>query len=323
MPIDAQAQHAYRVQHMLHSWILLLLSLPPRPSSLRVRAWHRLRGLGAVPLKSGAYLLPDSADRYEQFQWLAQEIQRDGGDATLFRAERIENMSEADVVRLFQEARNQDYTGLADRYRKLLKGRRPRLTDELARLAREMDRIGEIDFFEAPGRREVERAREAVEERTSAGRVRAAGAGPPLDLAALRGRRWVTRPRPHVDRIASAWLIKRFVDPEAAFVFAASDQIPGDAIPFDAPGVELSHQGEVCTFETLVKRANLKDRRLARLAELVHEADLRDGKYPHAEARGIDVAIRALLAAGGDDQQVLAQGMTLFEGLYVTTSRRR
>ena len=95
MPIDGTQRHGYRVQHMLHSWILLLLSLPPRPSSLRVRAWRRLRGLGAVPLKSGAYLLPDSADRYEQFQWLAQEIQRDGGDATLLRADRIENMPEA------------------------------------------------------------------------------------------------------------------------------------------------------------------------------------------------------------------------------------
>src|SRR5260370_5905134 len=183
MPIDAQAQHAYCVQHMSHSWILLWLGLPPHPSSLRVRAWRRLRGLGAVPLKSGAYLLPDSADRYEQFQWLAQEIQRDGGDATLFRAERVENMSEADVVRLFQEARDQDYAGLADRYPKTLKGRPPRPTDELARLAREMDRIGEIDFFEAPGRREVERAREAVEERTTPGRVRSPRAPPPLDLA--------------------------------------------------------------------------------------------------------------------------------------------
>ncbi len=148
---------------MLHGWLLLLLSLPPRPSSLRVRAWRRLRGLGAVPLRSSAYLLPDSPDRYEQFQWLAQEVQRDGGEATLLRVDRIENMQQPDVVRLFQEARNQDYAGLAERYRKLLKGRRPRLAEELARLAREMSRITEIDFFEAPGRREVERAREAVE----------------------------------------------------------------------------------------------------------------------------------------------------------------
>ena len=146
---------------------------------------------------------------------------------------------------------------------------------------------------------------------------------PTLDLTKLRKRRWVTRPRPHIDRVASAWLIKRFIDPEAVFTFAPPAEFPADAIPFDAPGVELSHQGEDCTFETLVKRANLRDRRLTRLAEIVHEADLRDGKYPHEEARGIDVAVRAILAATTDDQQVLAQGMTLFEGLYATTSRKR
>ena len=106
------------------------------------------------------------------------------------------------------------------------------------------------------------------------------------------------------------------------FVFAEPAEFPADAIPFDAPGVELSHQGEDCTFETLVRRARLRDRRLRRLAEVVHEADLRDGKYPHEEARGLDVAIRALLAASPDDHQVLAQGMTLCEGLYATTSRR-
>lgn len=143
-----------------------------------------------------------------------------------------------------------------------------------------------------------------------------------LDLTKLRGRRWVTRPRPHIDRIASAWFIKRFVDADAVFVFAPPAEFPEDAVPFDAPGVELSHHGEDCTFETLVRRARLRDRRLVRLAELVHEADLRDGKYPHEEARGIDVAIRALLAASPDDHQVLAQGMSLFEGLYATTSKR-
>ena len=310
------------MQHMLHGWILLLLSLPPRPSSLRVRAWRRLRVLGAVPLKSGAYLLPDSADRYEQFQWLAQEIQRDGGDATLLRVDRIENMSEADVVRLFQDARTQDYADLADRYRKLLTERRPRLADELARLAREMARIGEIDFFEAPARREVERAREAVEQRAATARARPAGAAPPLDLGALRGRRWVTRPRPHVDRIASAWLIKRFVDPEAEFVFASPDQIPGDAIPFDMAGADFGHHGEDCTFQTLLRRTGLRDRKLAILAEIIHEADLKDGKYAREEARGIDLTMRALLSAIKDDHEALAHGLTLFDGLYATIGER-
>ena len=146
---------------------------------------------------------------------------------------------------------------------------------------------------------------------------------PTLDLTKLKGRRWVTRPRPHIDRIASAWLIKRFIDTDAQFLFAPPAEFPQDAIPFDAPGVELSHQGEDCTFETLVKRAKLRDRRLTRLAELVHEADLRDGKFPHEEARGIDVSVRALLAASADDHQVLAQGMALIEGLYATTPRKR
>ena len=143
-----------------------------------------------------------------------------------------------------------------------------------------------------------------------------------LDLTKLRGRTWVTRPRPHVDRIASAWLIKRFIDPEAIFVFAPPAEFPADAIPFDAPNVELTHYGEDCTFETLVKRARLRDRRLARLAEIVHEADLRDGKYTHEEARGIDAAIRGFLAASPDDDRVLDHGFALFEGLYATTAKK-
>jgi hypothetical protein len=307
---------------MFQVWLLLLLSLPPRPSSLRVRAWRRLRALGAVPLRSGAYLLPDSPDRYEQFQWLAQEIQRDGGEATLLRVDRIENMPQADVVRLFQEVRNQDYAALAERYRRLLRGARPRLAEELARLARERDRLGEIDFFEAPGRLEVERAREAVEARAASGRVRPTGAAPPLDLAALRGRRWVTRPRPHVDRIASAWLIKRFVDPAAEFVFAAPDQVPPDAIPFDMAGVEFGHHGEDCTFETLLRRTGLRDRKLAILAEIVHEVDIKDGTFAREEARGIDLVLRGLLSAIKDDHEALAQGLTLFDGLYAAVGER-
>jgi hypothetical protein len=309
--------------------LLLLVGLPPTPSSLRVRIWRRLRSLGAVPLKRSAYLLPDTVERYEDFQWLAQEIQREGGDATLVRVQQIENVTEADVLRLFHEPRDADYKQLAARYRKLLpalerKTAGARVQDELARLAKDHRRVRDIDFFDAPGGAEVRRLEEVIAMRTrrseSAGRTETPA--PALDLATLRSRRWVTRPRPHVDRVASAWLIKRFIDPAAQFVFAAPADFPKDAIPFDAPGVELTHHGEDCTFETLVKRARLRDRRLLRLAEVVHEADLRDGKYPHEEARGIDVAIRALLAASPDDHQVLGQGMALFEGLYATTPRK-
>jgi hypothetical protein len=309
--------------------LLLLVGLPPTPSSLRVRVWRRLRSLGAVPLKRSAYLLPDTPERYEDFQWLAQEIQRDGGEATLVRVAQIENVTPGDVLRLFHEPRDQDYKHLAARYRRLLQSLdrkseagRARVQSELARLAKDHQRIRDIDFFDAPGGAEARRIEEAIAMRTRRPESSRREEPPTLDLTTLRGRRWVTRPRPHVDRVASAWLIKRFIDAEAEFVFAPPAEFPKDAIAFDAPGVELSHHGEDCTFETLVKRARLRDRRLTRVAEIVHEADLRDGKYPHEEARGIDVAIRALLAASPDDHQVLAQGMALFEGLYLTAVRK-
>jgi hypothetical protein len=293
-----------------------------------VRVWRRLRALGAVPLKRSAYLLPDTPERYEDFQWLAQEIQREGGDATLVRVHQIENVTDADVLRIFHEPRDQEYRQLALRYRKLLqsldtkKGADARVNEELARLTKDHQRIRDVDYFGAPGGAEVRRLEEAIAMRTRRPETAAREPKPTLDLTKLQGRRWVTRPRPHVDRIASAWLIKRFIDPTATFVFASPAEFPADAIPFDAPNVELSHHGEDCTFETLMKRARLRDRRLARLAEVVHEADLRDGKYRHEEARGIDVAVRALLAASPDDHQVLASGMTLFEGLYATTPRK-
>ncbi len=309
--------------------LLLLVGVPPTPSSLRVRVWRRLRTVGAVALKRSAYLLPDTPERYEDFQWLAQEVQREGGDATLIRVQRIETMTEADVVRLFHEPRDQDYRQLAARYRKLLQGlerksaaKAARVQEELVRLAKDHQRIRDVDFFGAPGGAEVRRLEEAIAMRTRRPESARREQSPTLDLATLRGRRWVTRPRPHVDRIASAWLIKRFIDPDAVFVFAAPDAFPADAVPFDAPGVELSHHGEDCTFETLVKRARLRDRRLARLAEIVHEADLRDGKYPHEAARGIDVAIRGFLAASPDDHGVLDHGLALFEGLYATTPKK-
>ncbi|OGK93369.1 MAG: hypothetical protein A2W08_16765 [Candidatus Rokubacteria bacterium RBG_16_73_20] len=292
-------------------WLVLVVRLPSQPSSRRVRAWRRLRTLGAVALKNSVWVLPFSPESYEQLQWLDQEIQRDGGEATLLKVDRVENMAPETLRRLFNDTRDHDYRDLAERYRGLLRAlerrgvrRAPgRPADEAGRLARE-----------------VERLREAVELRL---RPASPAPAPPAPLGALRGRRWVTRPRPHVDRIASAWLIKRFVDPDAEFLFAPAEALPPDAIPFDVLGAELSHAGADCTFETLLRRAGLGDRRLAALAEIVHAADLRDDKYQREEARGLDVALRGLLAVTKDDHEVLATGMRLFDGLYATLGGAR
>jgi hypothetical protein len=220
--------------------LLLLVGLPPHPSSLRVRVWRRLKSLGAVPLKRSAYLLPDTPERYEDFQWLSQEIQRAGGEATLVRVQQIENMSEADVLQIFHEPRDRDYRQLAVRYRKLLqsldkkKGGGARAHDELVKLSKDHQRIREIDFLDAPGGAEVRRLEEAITMRTRRPESPRPAPAPTLDISTLRGRQWVTRPRPHVDRIASAWLIKRFIDTAATFVFADPAAFPPDAIPFDA-----------------------------------------------------------------------------------------
>ena len=311
------------------TWLVLMVSLPPHPSSLRVRVWRKLRALGAVPLRKSVYLLPPTPDNFERFQWLSQEVQKDGGEATFLSVDNIENMKRSEVIRLFQQLRDQDYRVLVERYRKMARGldrKTPphstkRRNEELARLTRELERLREIDFFDAPGYHEAKRLQETIEMRLHP-RQAASATGADLPMDSLKGRRWVTRPRPHVDRIGSAWLIKRFIDPEAEFVFAPSKEFPPDAIPFDAAGVEFGHQGEDCTFETLVRRLGQRDRRLTHLAEIVHEVDLRDQKFPRDEARGVDLAIRGLLATFKDDQEVLVHGMILFDGLYAALSDR-
>src|SRR3990172_5241522 len=312
----------------MQTWLLLIVSVPPEPSSLRVRVWRKLQALGAVALKNSVYLLPFTPENYEQFQWLAQEVPKSGGEATLLKVDRIENMRVDDVIRLFHKARDRGYRPLAERYRKLLPSLDRKATGATAsrrgeeRAAGELEGVREIDFFDAPGCQDVKRLKETIEMRLHPPSAGGAPGTAEIPLDSLKGRRWVTRPRPHVDRIASAWLIKRFVDLEAEFLFAPPEEFPAEAIPFDAMGAEFGHHGEDCTFETILKRCGLRDRRLGQLAEIVHEVDLRDQKFHRDEARGFDLAIRGLLAALKDDQQVLAHGMTLFDGLYATIGER-
>ena len=309
-------------------WLVLVLSLPREPSSLRVRAWRRLRTLGALALKQGVWVLPASAETTEQFQWLAQEVQRDGGDATLLHVDRVENLSDDEIVRRFRAGRDAEYRELTERYRDLLRrlerGRRaaagPRVQEEAGRLARDLARAREIDHFDAAGVDEVLRVKEVLEARLTPGPKTAPAV---KRLPDTPGRLWVTRPRPHVDRLASAWFIRRFVDPEARFVFTPPEARPPDAIAFDMVGAELGHDGDRCTFETILNLSGRREPALTALAEIIHEADLRDGKFARDEARGVDLAVRGLLAAIPDDEAALAAGLTLFEGLYGALGGRK
>lgn len=314
-------------------WLLLMVSLPPSPSRHRVRVWRKLRALGAVALKPSVYLLPATPATTEQFQWLTQEIQSCAGTATLVHVQGIESHPDARLIAMFQGARRTAYAPVLAACRELLSRleRRDRadegsglaaLQGRLRRLRQELDRLAAIDYFEAPEGLEAQRLWETGRRRLEA-RSRPGTPAKVPDTATPRGARWVTRERPHVDRVASAWCIKRFIDRGASFGFVPEGQVPPDAIAFDMLGAPYGHEGEDCTLETLVRRFRLQDRRLREIAEIVHDADLDDGKFGRSEAAGVELAARGLLAVSKDDAEVLARGMELFDGLYAGLGERR
>jgi hypothetical protein len=326
------------MQETKYKWLVLIYALPPEAGSSRVRIWRKLKKLGAVSFRNSAYLLPFGEEQYEIAQWLCQEIQRAEGEATLLKVERIENLSDQGVTDLFWRARNEDYAELTkagqswlERLEDLPKDTATReavaLADELKALEKQLTEIGEIDYFQAPGRLETEgtisRCRTTLRELLGRKESVAMRASKALEPEAFQGKTWVTRSHPHVDRIASAWMIRRFIDPQAKFAFAGPPEKVKGAIPFDYPGVEFGHQGEDCTFETLLKRFGLKDRALQALAEIVHDADLKDVKFGRDEAKGIDMVLKGLAATNSDDQALLAHGMLIFDALYASVLGRR
>jgi hypothetical protein len=308
-------------------WLILLMTMPPTPSRNRVGIWRKLRGAGAVSLKGSAWVLPENTETTEQMHWLMQEIQSLQGDAALLRTDRIETLPERDPAALFHEARGAEYAAVQQHCEALLselqhplaarRGALPQARTRLAKLKRELDGIARIDYLDAPAGATARRAFDAVTAKLHAletpmkpRKTRTQGELPPAGSA------WVTRPRPHIDRIASAWLITRFHDKDARFVFAEKPAAVKGGTPFDTLGAEFGHHGEDCTFETLMKRIGVKDRKVRRIGEFVHEADLHDGKFSNAEAAGLDLAVKSLAAAIADDRKLLDAGMTLFDGIY-------
>jgi len=320
-------------QERRYKWLVLIYSLPPEAGSSRVRIWRKLKKLGAVSFRNSVYLLPFGEERYEITQWLCQEIQRAAGEATLLKVEQIENLSDEEVAGLFRRSRNEDYAELTkeahawlERRKSLPQKRGPQealvLADELKALEKRLAELEEIDYFRAPGRREAEGILKQCQAtlRNLLGRKESAAKEESrvLKAEAFRGKTWVTRPRPHVDRIATAWAIRRFIDPKARFAFAHEPAKIKGGIPFDYLGAELGHQDEDCTFETLLKRFSLKDRALQAVAEIVHDADLKDAKFGREEAKGVDAVIKGLAATMADDHALLAQGLLIFDAIYAS-----
>jgi hypothetical protein len=185
---------------------------------------------------------------------------------------------------------------------------------DLAKLKQRFGELREIDYFDSPATHDAQMFLERVEKMIASGK---APAGlQKLDRGQFAGKTWLTRPRPGIDRAGSAWLIRKFIDPKARFIFAMDPAKHPAALPFDMAGVEFSHHGEDCTFETLVKRFGFADKAVLRIAEMVHDADLEDGKFQRYECMGINSVLAGWERAGLGDAELLAKGIDCFEGLY-------
>jgi hypothetical protein len=305
-------------------WLVLSYTLPTGPSSsARVTLWRRLRRLGAIAPVGGAHVLPAREECVEAFQWLAQEIRQAQGEALLMRVEAFEGLTDAQMIALFCAARAKEYAEIdtqATALEATLGERNDTAAhgpaqDELERLRRRHAEIARIDCFACDdGPRVVARLRRIAEMLTPATPATAHVTGRSID--AYRNRVWVTRPRPHVDRLACAWLIRHFIDPQAVIRYT-NEPAPED-VTFDMPDAHFGHQGDRCTFETMLAAFGLDGPGLQALAAIVHEIDLRDGREVPPETIGIDAILRGWIQLDILDAAREAHGIALFDGLYAT-----
>ena len=251
-------------------WLLLTLTLPTKRASQRVEIWRKLQRYGTVPLGNSGYLLPNNLSNEERFQWLATAIRKYGGDASVVHVELIDNLSKAQLIGRFSEARTREY----------------QVKELLERVASSQGARGTM-----PVRK--------------------------VNAKDYKGRVWVTRPRPGVDRCSSAWLIRRFIDPKARFAFAPEGRVPTGSVPFDMFHEEgFGHRGDDCTFEILEKQFHIRDPRVAVIGQMIHDADLLDDRFGRKEGYGVDEILKGWARQGLADEKLLERGMELIEGLY-------
>jgi hypothetical protein len=306
-------------------WLLLVHQLPARPAYLRVKIWRQFRDSGAVALKNAVYLLPRTAECRAVFQRLLRQIEQSGGSGALCEARFADGLRDSEVKDLFNAARDADYQALAKDLRGQA-GRRRKSRDgdlklKLEKARQRLAQIAKIDFFGANGRRGVEPLLSQLEHShiVKAGGVAAGVSG------ALSARLWVTRQGVHVDRIASAWLIRRFLDPKAKFKFVApkSYRHAVGELRFDMADAEFTHEGDKCSFEVLLEETRVSDAALAAIAEIVHNLDLKDGKFDRPEAAGIGHIIEGICESQSEDAARIARGSAMLDDLYARFRRGR
>jgi len=304
------------------AWLLLVHVLPPRPSSIRVRTWRRLKGVGAVALKQAVWALPNTDQSREDFEWIRAEIHQLRGEATVFAADVTDAYSSDEIAAAFRSAREADYAALGReaatlaRAARSARGRAARAR-RVRHLAERLDRIGAITFL-APDNREAVVAAIARLQAELAPLPRPGQLAETRVAADFRGRRWVTRPRPGIDRMSSAWLIRRFIDPRARFAFAHRAPAGRRTVSFDMSGATFGHTEHGCTFETLLATFGLRSSALDRIARIVHDVDLKDRRFSPPEAPAFSPIVDGLRRTSDDDAELLERGIALFEAVHAS-----
>ena len=301
------------------AWLLLLVRLPATHSAERVAIWRKLKKSGAVQIQTSTYILPDDPGRYETFQWLTQHIRDAGGDATLVRVREIEGLSNERLIDLFNAARAKEYASLREMLHPLIAsaGRTSNLGGKLDRIRKQFREIKATDFFDSPKAKHVEMVLRKLEGTQPGSKTQLK-----LERRDFRNRVWLTRPRPEIDRVGSAWLIRKFVDPKARFIFGAKRAPKRRVLTLDMLEGDFSHDGEDCTFETLISRFGIQDKVSRKIAEMVHDADLGDDKFQRSECVGIDRVLKGWGREGVSDQEILQRGFQCFDALYTFLQRR-
>ena len=289
-------------------WYLLIHQLPTKPIYLRARIGHRLARAGALALKNSVYVLPGNPENLEVLGGIVQEARAAGGAAYISEAEFVDGITSEELIRRFRDERDVDYAALSVEARDATDATMPA---RLARLQRRQAEIEAIDFFDASGRKRSKALLAALEQRRNA-----PGKDP---RTTLKGRVWATRRGAQIDRIASAWLIRRFIDPAARFRFIDSkaERVP-DELRFDMVGGDFTHVGDDCTFETLARTIRKPDSAVRQIAEIVHDIDIQDGKFERADAPGIRQVVLGIILDCPADEDRLERGFALFDDLHAS-----
>ncbi|MFA6499256.1 MAG: chromate resistance protein ChrB domain-containing protein [Desulfurivibrionaceae bacterium] len=310
-------------------WLLLIHQIPAKPAYFRAKIWRRLQQLGAVAIKQSVYAMPRQEQALEDLTWVVKEIADGGGEATMIEARFLEGLSDQQVIGLFHAARGSDYAKILAEARTLREDWRCQVGESAAdcllefrgrleKLRKQFVEVMRIDFFKTQEQLQVEVALRdlettLIEHRTTEQPAPNKNGG----VAGLSGKTWVTRKNVYVDRVACAWLVRRYADPNARFKFVDSGQYSPDPeeIRFDMIEAEYTHVMDKCSFEVMVERFGLTDPALTQVTKIIHDIDLKESVFGLPETAGIQALLDGITVTTDADLERIERSSAVLDNL--------